>query len=472
MAKEKTFFEPIDKDQFEANLDGIRITNDHLSKSFQIQNPNQNHNQNNNNINNNSIQILNKNQNNNNNNNNRNKGIKRKMNPTMLSNIQQPPTSKVKFNNDTSLLLPFDDNNENDELQKHLKENLQQLNKINNQIKVIPSLVMAEYVNDRNLLKFIDEYKMYKRNIYELKCIEYKIKLHLSANFVPKQERLRIELNDFRVKIKSNQNYEYIQNTLNNAQNITFNNYTLKLKQKIQKKEFYINALKQHKDNFNKKVKERKHKYYYNENNIFPSVNVKNSIVNNFESELNKTYKIILELDEYYDDEFERFKNKLIIQFNKLCKKIKIDININNDINYNFYADLLKALEIKKINKLKQWNDELYLNQNQENKMNDDDDDNDEKLNLEQKDDYNKYNPMSMNLPQINYVNINNKHRRLIIIKYGNFHDKYVQKQYEKSIKNKFKMNKNYDNKKKRNNKNKYNYNKKQKNFRQKSFFQ
>ena len=54
--------------------------------------------------------------------------------------------------------------------------------------------------------------------------------MHISANFIPKQERIRIELQDFKVNIKSQQNFEYIQNTLKNAMNISTNNYNLKLK--------------------------------------------------------------------------------------------------------------------------------------------------------------------------------------------------------------------------------------------------
>ena len=51
------------------------------------------------------------------------------------------------------------------------------------------------------------------------------------------------------------------------------------------------------------------------------------------------------------------------------------------------------------------------------------------------KDDFDKFNPNSMIIPQVNYVNINNKQRKLIVMNYGNFHDKFVQKQHEKPMK-------------------------------------
>ena len=89
---------------------------------------------------------------------------------------------------------------------------------------------------------------------------------------------------------------------------------------------------------------------------------------------------------------------------------------------------------------------------------------------------YNKYNPKMMEIPQVNYVNINNKHRKLLVNHYGNFHDEFAYKQYTKAIKNRNKLNKkssnmkyksnNYNRNKNRNNKNRNNRNNKY------SFFQ
>ena len=478
------FFEKTDQKEHESNLAGIQETENHLNNVFQNQNQNQNQTNQNQNQLNQSIQSYDQNNNHNHNNQilnsypnnnqlnqkqNRNIGIKRKCPPNPLSDICQPPTSKSRYKSNSSLCLPFE--NDNDDLNKHFQDNIQRLDKINNQIQKIPALNIADYVEDKELIKFIDEYKNCKKNIYELSCIEYKIKLHISANFIPKQERFRINLQDFRIKIKSQQNFEYIQGTLQDAANISNKNYLLKLKQKIEKKEFYLKLMKQIKNDYNIKIRDRKYNYHHNKNNIFPSINVKNSISYNFDAEINKTYKILINIDEHYEREYEKYKNKIILQFDKLCKKIKIDINSNHDINYNFYQDLVEANEIKELNKSKQWNNNYNDEEEKEDKMNEDEDiDNDQN-----KDDFDKYKPNQMIFPQVNYININNKHRKMLVNKYGNFHDKFAQKQFEKTMKINNKRNKNKNKKQfnyHQNSNYKYNQNRKRKFKSKYSFFQ
>ena len=102
--RENSFFEQTDEDQHQANLDGLRITNEHLNESFK--NPNLNEN---------TKKRL------------RNIGIKRKLNPNTSSDMKQSPTAKTKFNNNSSLCLPFESDNF-DEMQKCLDDNLKQLN--------------------------------------------------------------------------------------------------------------------------------------------------------------------------------------------------------------------------------------------------------------------------------------------------------------------------------------------------------
>ena len=371
--------------------------------------------------------------------NNNSKQIKRPNNPNPITS--EPPISKFKLSNNInnnnnnnhhnntkneSLLLPFvnDEDVDLNELHQHFSNNLKELNHINNQLKILPSINIADKIEDQLLIQYINEYKNCKNQIYELNCIEYKLMMHISANFIPKNERLRIQLNDHRVQIKSNQNYEYIKNTLTNSAKISMNNYMLKLKQKTEKKNFYENMLTEIKNEFNKKIKDKRSKYLYNKGNIFPSNVVKTSILCNFDSEMNKAYKIITDINDNYDDKLIKYKHRTILQFDKLCTKIKINIGNNNEINYNFEADLNAATQQKAYNKNKQWIDnyDLHQNEEQQNVMKNADEE------------YIQYNPSLLMLNEINVVNIDNKHRKLIVTKYGNEHDKYLHKQHEKLL--------------------------------------
>ena len=78
---------------------------------------------------------------------------------------------------------------------------------------------------------------------------------------------------------------------MNNAAQTSNDNYNLKLKHKIQRKEFYMKLLKQINDQYNKKIKDRKYRYHHNKDNIFPSNNIKNSILLNFEAQIIKHIK-------------------------------------------------------------------------------------------------------------------------------------------------------------------------------------
>ena len=62
-----------------------------------------------------------------------------------------------------------------DVVTKTLNTNVQQLNKLGAQIKTLPCLNIAEYVDDKDLVKFIDEYKKYKKQIYELAVLNIKL---------------------------------------------------------------------------------------------------------------------------------------------------------------------------------------------------------------------------------------------------------------------------------------------------------
>ena len=119
----------------------------------------------------------------------------------------------------------------------------------------------------------------------------------------------------------------------------------------------------------------------------------------------------------------------MILQFNKLCEKIKIKINDNDDIKYDFDEDIKLAKERKEINKALQWDDSY---QNTEIK--------------EKSDDEKKYDPAQLIFPQFYQINLSNHFRKLLIQKYGKFHDEYLQKGHEITIKNNKNINKKYKN--------------------------
>ena len=181
----------------------------------------------------------------------------------------------------------------------------------------------------------------------------------------------------------------------------------------------------------NKMIKERKRNIEMNKGNLYPNQTVKNSILINYNSECNYLYFKLSKVKEYYDDEYVKFKFKTIIQFQKLVQKLKIKIqekyknnidninNDNNDIIYNFNQDFNKAILDKENRKKKQWKNQFETKQNEEN---------------EEDKDYQKYDPAQMNLPEVNLVNITNKQRNILAKNFGNFHDKFAYKQYQKSI--------------------------------------
>ena len=100
---------------------------------------------------------------NNQNNNNRNNGKR-----TPPPDMDGRPITKIKTNNST-LLLPFDDEEDDNNVQQMLNQNLKQLNNINQQIHIIPSMTMAHNIQNKFILQFLKQYKIY-RKIFTKHC--------------------------------------------------------------------------------------------------------------------------------------------------------------------------------------------------------------------------------------------------------------------------------------------------------------
>ena len=128
-----------------------------------------------------------------------------------------------------------------------------------------------------------------------------------------------------------------------------------------------------------------------------------------------------------------------MINFIKFANKIKIKINSNNKKKYNLNEDIIKAHKNKEINKMKNYDDQYH-------------DDFKNNLNIENQNKYividgckmndNVFNPDHLNFPEINYVNIPPKQRRMIVKYYGNIFDKYLQIKHQNSNKIQKKQNK------------------------------
>ena len=122
--------------------------------------------------------------------NNKQKSTNKRPNRSPLT--RGPQTKRSNINSvlqmNRSLILPFNNEEKSNEIQQNLDEQLKQLNKIHSQIKTLPSLKIAPEINDRILLKFLSEYADCKKNIYELECVIFKIRMYVKTGFIPKHE--------------------------------------------------------------------------------------------------------------------------------------------------------------------------------------------------------------------------------------------------------------------------------------------
>ena len=404
-------------------MDGINTTMNHLNRSFG------NHND---------SMLLNRNDNNNNNN--------QQQQQSFMLNI-----SGINNSNDNNRNQQMKQNREQI-LHQQLQKSMNMMQKLNENILKIPTLAIADKLSDNTLKHYFAEYKNITKKKFELEKIEYKTKLHLSANFVPKNERQTIPLNDRYIKTVNNTNFRYIQQTLDDAVKITLRNYMDKFIS-ISNELCHLNKTRDIiLKTLDAKINERKRKLNRNELR-WTSQTVKSAIYNNYNAEVNKLFLEKFELDEFYDNELNKYKNKTILSFYKLANKIDLKINSNSNIKYDFEVDLNAAMVQKEENKLKEYDnhykkEEVNMDVDAEYEWIDD-----VKMNKS------KYDQSQCIFKQFNLVNVNYKQRKIIVENFGNVHDKFALCLQNKSNNRKRNYN-NYKNQKRKYYYNKYNKNK------------
>ena len=356
------------------------------------------------------------------------------------SSLLQP--KQLNFSNISNISQNNMNNMNNADVIHQLNENMKIITKINENIIKIPSLDIADELSDKSLIDHLNEYKKVYKNLYELQCIKYKIKLHLNLGFIPKNERFKINLNQRLIENKNLYNYNYVTTTLSNSAKTSKLNYKNKYGEKCKKHKHCFEVMKIINNEINLKIKDKLNNLMTNKMKYASQI-IKDAIYNKFQAEVNKLELIKTEINERYNDDFDKFKNKLIIQFSKFCTKIKTQIK---DDDYKFSEYLEKALRQKELNKSKIYNDQI-----DEQKLND-------QMNVDRPKmiefvidgimfNENMYNPNNLILGELNYVNISNKQRKFIVNNFGNINDKYLQKIHEKSLnKNNYKNHKNSKN--------------------------
>ena len=351
--------------------------------------------------------------------------------PQIFNNNNNNNQNELEWNFNVSNINKKDGNeNIEDNMIKQMNENTKLIRKMNENLVKLPTMTISNELKDVELKLYYKEYKNIKHEIFEFEKITYKTKLYISAEFIPRNERIKIELNKRNIQKQTQFNYKYIENTLNAAVTMSKSNYFDKLNEKenqLKQKRKIKNIIT---NRMNEKMAEKAKKLNMNELK-FKSQIIKSALYNNYNAEINKLHLMKIEMDEYYKNELEKYKNKTILSFEKLAIKINLEINSNDKINYDFQDDLEKAHKQKEENKTK-----MYLNQykiKDENKL-----ENDKYVFIDGiKMHQNQYKPNQMIFKQLNYVNIQYKDRKIIINNFGNMHDKYNLK----LIENKFKQN-------------------------------
>ena len=415
------FTQTMTNEEKEAMRDGLNVTMNHLSRSFG------NHND---------SMLLNGNNNN---------GQQQQQQRPFMLNISG-------INNNNSNQQNSNRPNQNDILQHQLQQSMNMMQKLNENIMKIPTLTIADKLNDNVLKHYFAEYKITIKKIFNLQKIEYKTKLYNSANFVPQNERQTIPLNDRYIKTINKSNFRYITQTLDDAVKISLRNYMDKLTTINEE----LNHLIKNRDIILKtleiKINERKKKLNRNDHR-WTWQTVKSAIYNDYNAEVNKLYLDKFQLDEYYEGEFIKYRNKTITSFHKLTEKIGLKINSNPKIKYDFDRDLNEAMIQKEENKLKQY-DNKY--EKHENGM---DVDTECEWIDNVKMDKSKFDRDQCTFKQFNLINVNYKQRKIIVENFGNVHDKYALLLQNKSNNRKRNYN-NYKNQKRKYYHNKYNKNK------------
>ena len=112
-------------------------------------------------------------------------------------------------------------NNNNTEIVKQLQSNATAINQINSNLSKMSSLKLAEFIEDQTLLNYHEQIRINYKNIFDLKCISYKLQAHIAAGFIPRFDRVRGHIPSFRINNISRENFEFIKNILNGFANIS-----------------------------------------------------------------------------------------------------------------------------------------------------------------------------------------------------------------------------------------------------------
>ena len=189
-----------------------------------------------------------------------------------ISNIENEDLNPINLNNtfDQNKTINFsmlNDNiqNNNVEVIKQLKSNIMAINQINSNLSKMSSLKLADYIDDEILLNYHNEMKINHKNLYELKCIIYKLQAHIAAGFIPRYDRIKGFINKQRIINITKENYDYIINTLNGYAAISKDNQIRKYRLKEMKKNHYEKVIKIKINEYENKIKDKIKKLAANE---------------------------------------------------------------------------------------------------------------------------------------------------------------------------------------------------------------
>ena len=72
------------------------------------------------------------------------------------------------------------------------------------------SLGLADYIQDDILKEYHEKLRINYKNLYELKCVIYKLQIHIAAGFIPRYDRIKGFIPIWRINNISKENFEWI----------------------------------------------------------------------------------------------------------------------------------------------------------------------------------------------------------------------------------------------------------------------
>ena len=253
-------------------------------------------------------------QNKNHNNNNKKDDKELRLNFSNISNAENNSVPPLNLNdtfdqNNTIDLTTLNNNLQYDnyEIITQLRSNVKSIDKVNDNLMKMNTLNLSDHIEDDLLIEYHENLRINFKNIYELKCIIYKIKAHIAAGFIPRYDRIRGYINNNKKRNVTKENYNYIYNTLNGYAEISKNNQINKLKLKNSKIQHYEKVNKFTINEFEEKIKDKIKKLSSNKYSFNNQI-IKQAILNNFHQQINRTNCLNIQLKDYYDDEYDKFK--------------------------------------------------------------------------------------------------------------------------------------------------------------------